>query len=91
MPLRGLYQYVSSLTRPVTIQFKNRGRGSGCDADNDATDPVPIRWFPNPPGNETAQKPGEWKGCAADNDATDPVPIHWFPNPPGIAHLRGRK
>ena len=48
MPLRSLYEYVSSLTRPIRYMEETRG-GENCAADRDATNPVPIHWFPNPP------------------------------------------
>ena len=75
MPLRSLYQYVGALTRPVTILLRNRGRvGDGCDADRDATDHVLIHWFPNPPGDDTTQKPVEKKmAVPTDNDAETPA------------------
>ena len=37
---------------------ETRGEKS-CDADRDATDLVPIRKCPDPPGDDTTQKPGE--------------------------------
>ena len=60
---------------PTQIEKSRQSARLFCvsDADNDATDPVPIHWFPDPPGDETAQKPGEWKGCAADRDAEKPA------------------
>ena len=33
--------------------------GENCAADRDATNLVPIHKCPNPPGDETAQKPGK--------------------------------
>ena len=48
MPLRSLYEYVSSLTRPIRYMEETRG-GESCAADRDATDPVPIHKCPNPP------------------------------------------
>ena len=47
---------------------KTRGRENFA-ADRDATDPVPIRECPNPPGDEPTQKPGkgrtECRACRA--------------------------
>ena len=48
MPLRSLYEYVSSLTRPIRYMEETRG-GESCAADRDATNLVPIHWVPNPP------------------------------------------
>ena len=45
-----------------------------CAADRDATDPVPIRWFPYQPGDDTTQKPVEKKmAVPTDNDAETPA------------------
>ena len=49
--------------------------------DNGAIKPVPIRWFPNPPG--AAMPP--------DNNAAKLVPIHQFPHPPGNIQGGNRK
>ena len=34
---------------PLPVRRKP-GAGEGCATDRDATDPVPIHWFPNPSG-----------------------------------------
>ena len=60
MTLRGLYGYMTALTRPIRYTEETRG-GKSCAADRDATNPVPIRQFPNPPGDEPTQKPGREK------------------------------
>ena len=57
MPLRSLYEYVSSLTRPIRYMEETRG-GESCAADRDATNLVPIRRCPNPPGDDIRWKPG---------------------------------
>ena len=51
-----LYQYVGALTRPAWEETRG---GESCAADRDATDPVPIYWFPNLPSDEPTQKPGK--------------------------------
>ena len=48
MPLRSLYEYVSSLTRPIRYTEETRG-GESCAADSDATGLVRIHDCPNPP------------------------------------------
>ena len=74
MPLRSLYEYVSSLTRPIRYMEETRG-GESCAADRDATNLVPIHKCPDPPGDDTTQKPVEKKGLAVptDNDAETPA------------------
>ena len=50
------------------------GAGEGSAADRDATNLVPIHWFPNPPGDDTTQKPVEKKmAVPTDNDAEAPA------------------
>ena len=58
MPLRSLYEYVSALTRPIRYT-EETGGGENCAADRDATNLVPIHKCPNPPGDDTTQKPGK--------------------------------
>ena len=42
--------------------------------DSDATDPVAIYWFPNPPGDDITQKPVEKKmAVPTDNGAETPA------------------
>ena len=74
MPLRSLYEYVSSLTRPIRYMEETRG-GESCAADRDATDPVPIRWCPNPPGDDTPQKPVEKKDWLCRQTMTRKRPL----------------
>ena len=73
MPLRGLYGYMTALTRPIRYMEETRG-GESCAADRDATILVPIHKFPNPPGDDTTQKPVEKKmAVPTDNDAETPA------------------
>ena len=55
---------------------------SSVTTGNDAADPVPIHWSPNPPDLIQEETRGG-ESCAADRDATNLVPIHKCPNPPG--------
>ena len=41
---------------------------SSVTTDRDATNHVPIHKCPNPPGDETVQKPGKGKGMAVTID-----------------------
>ena len=81
--LRTLYQYVSSLTRPVTILLKNRRRVKAVlvfypPGNSDATNPVPIHWFADPPGDDIARQNRScgakrpclpWKGVAERSES----------------------
>lgn len=52
---------------------KTKG-GESCATDRDATDPVPIHWFPNPPGDEPGRKPGGGEvAVPTDSDAETPA------------------
>ena len=51
---QGLYQYVGSLTRPVTfLLWKPETLIAAVPPDSDAVNIVRIRQFPDPPGNDT--------------------------------------
>ena len=64
---------MTALTRPIRYTEETGGEES-CAADRDAADPVPIHWFPNPPGDDTTQKPVEKKmAVPTDNDAETPA------------------
>ena len=91
MTLRSLYEYVSSLTRPVTILLRNRG--SGRAVPQTETLPTLYQYVGSLTRPVTIQfkNRGSERAVPAGNAATNLVPIRWFPNPPGIAHLRGRK
>ena len=48
--------------------------GENCAADRDATNLVPIHKCPDPPGDDTTQKPVEKKmAVPTDNDAETPA------------------
>ena len=73
MTLRGLYGYMTALTRPIRYTEEIRG-GESCAADRDATNLVPIHKCPDPPGDDTTQKPVEKKmAVPTDNDAETPA------------------
>lgn len=59
---------------PPLPVWRKPGEKKGCATDNDATDPVPIRKCPDPPGDEPGRKPGGGEvAVPTDNDAETPA------------------
>ena len=59
--------------------------------DGDAAHPVPIRYFPDPPGSLPLRNRFVTKAAMPpDGDAAHPVPIRYFPDMPGSLPLRNR-